>query len=318
MSHPVLNALLPVLLLIAIGCIAGRAKLISASGVKDLSNLIFMVVLPALLFRTMAQVHPEAVNGTSLLAYFGALWLLFGATMAVMGFTRRGAVLALATTFSNSVMMGIALIGIAFGTAGLAVLLPIVSLHALVMLSMATIVLEFALLREQGSAGTGTQAQRPPVWCTVWQAAQSAIIHPVPLPIICGLLFAQTGLVLPDVIDKPMQLLGQSFSPLALILVGMTLAHGAPLTHLRGALWITAAKNLLLPAMVFLLAWALGLRGVPLAVVTVTASLPIGANVFLFSQRYQVAEELVTASMAVSTVLALPTVALVMWLVQYL
>lgn len=209
MNHPELNALLPVVLLIAVGCIAGRAKLISASGVKDLSNLVFMVVLPALLFRTMAQVRPEAVNGASLLAYFGALCLLFGGTLAVVGFTRRGAVLALATTFGNTVMMGIALVGIAYGSAGLAVLLPIVSLHALVMLTTATIVLEFAVLREQalamGSTPAATSArtaashainpanalpQRPPVWRTVWQAARNAIIHPVPLPIVCGLLFA--------------------------------------------------------------------------------------------------------------------------------
>lgn len=318
MNHPVLNALLPVVLLIVIGYVAGRAKLISTSGIKDLSNLVFMVVLPALLFRTMAQVHPEAVNALSLVAYFGALWLLFGGAIVLVGFTRRGAVLGLAVTFGNTVMMGIALVGIAYGSAGLAVLLPIVSLHALVMLTAATIVLEFAVLREQASAVSHAPLQRPPVWRTVWRAAQSAIIHPVPLPIICGLLFAQTGLALPEVIDKPMQLLGQSFSPLALILVGMTLAQGAPLTHLKDALWITAAKNLLLPAMVLLLGWALGLRGVPLAVVVVTASLPIGANVFMFSQRYQVAEELVTASVAVSTVLALPSVALVMWLVQYL
>jgi malonate transporter and related proteins len=320
MNHPVLNALLPVVLLIVVGYIAGRAKLISTSGLKDLSSLVFMVVLPALLFRTMAQVHPESVNGASLLAYFGALCLLFAATLAVVGFTRRGAVLALAVTFGNTVMMGIALVGIAYGSAGLAVLLPIVSLHALVMLTAATIVLEFAVLREQAATdgGSPSGARRPPVWRTVWQAARNAIIHPVPLPIVCGLLFAQTGLALPEVIDKPMQLLGQSFSPLALILVGITLAQGAALTHLRDALWVSAAKNLLLPAMVAALGWALGLRGVPLAVVIVTASLPVGANVFLFSQRYQVAQELVTASVAVSTVLALPTVALVMWLVQYL
>jgi malonate transporter and related proteins len=315
MNHPVLNALLPVVLLIAVGYMAGRANLISANGVKDLSSLVFTVVLPALLFRTMAQVQPEAVNALSLLAYFGALWLLFAGTLAVVGFTRRGAVLALATTFSNTVMIGIALVGIAYGAAGLAVLLPIVSLHALVMLTLATIVLEFALLREQSH--TAAALQRPAVWRTVWQAARNAIIHPVPLPIMCGLLFAQTGLALPDVVDKPMQLLGQSFSPLALILVGITLAQGVALGHLRSALWITLAKNLLLPALVAALGWALGLRGVPLAVITVTASLPIGANVFLFSQRYQVAEEVVVASVAVSTVLALPSVALVMWLVQY-
>jgi predicted permease len=50
----------------------------------------------------------------------------------------------------------------------------------------------------------------------------------------------------------------------------------------------------------------------------VAAALPIGANVFLFSQRYRRAEELVTASVAVSTLLALLSVSLVMTLVAYL
>jgi malonate transporter len=48
----------------------------------------------------------------------------------------------------------------------------------------------------------------------------------------------------------------------------------------------------------------------------VTAALPIGANVFLFSQRYGVAQELVTASVAMSSLLALITLtATLAWLV---
>ena len=39
----------------------------------------------------------------------------------------------------------------------------------------------------------------------------------------------------------------------------------------------------------------------------VTAALPIGANVFLFSQRYAVAQDLVTASVAMSSMLGLLT-----------
>jgi len=62
----------------------------------------------------------------------------------------------------------------------------------------------------------------------------------------------------------------------------------------------------------------MGLHGLPLTVMVVTASLPIGANVFIFSQRYNVAEELVTAGVAVSAVLAMLSVSLVMALVQYL
>ena len=86
--------------------------------------------------------------------------------------------------------------------------------------------------------------------------------------------------------------------------------------NLRGALWLAVAKNAVLPVLAAALGWLLGLRGVPLAVIIVTASLPIGANVFLFSQRYNVAEDLVTASVAVSTGMALITVSLVMALVN--
>jgi len=77
-------------------------------------------------------------------------------------------------------------------------------------------------------------------------------------------------------------------------------------------------KNLAHPALVALLGWALGLRGLPLQVMVVAAALPIGANVFLFSQRYKTAEDLVTASVAVSTALALVTLSVVMALVGWL
>ena len=59
------------------------------------------------------------------------------------------------------------------------------------------------------------------------------------------------------------------------------------------------------------LGWALGWSGVPLAVMIVAASLPVGANVFLFAQRYGVAQEEVTASVAVSTALGLVTMSVV-------
>ena len=57
------------------------------------------------------------------------------------------------------------------------------------------------------------------------------------------------------------------------------------------------------------------MRGETLVVVVSAASLPVGANVFLFSQRYQTAQDLVTASVAVSTLLAGLSVTLVMTLV---
>jgi predicted permease len=292
---------------IAAGFLVGKAHWISGRSLRLLSDLVFLLLTPALLFRSMSTVHPEQLDFRPVAVYFVAAWLLFGAILASQGLNRRAAVLALAGTYSNSFMIGVTLIGLAYGPAGLVTLLTLVSVHALVMLTLATAVLELTLAREQPGSGSLRHLLR-----TVWLALRRTIIHPVPLPIIAGLLFAHTGWTMPAAIDLPLKLLGQAFGPLALLLVGLTLA-GTPVgTHLRGALALAAAKNLAHPALVALLGWAFGLHGLPLAVMIVTAALPIGANVFFFSQRYHVAEELVTAGVAVSTLTALFTVSLVM------
>ena len=314
MNSFVISSLLPVVLLIAAGYLAGRRRWIGGNAVKDLSNLIFLLLAPALLFRAMSTVHVEQLSLKP--AYFIASGLLFAGTMALRGFNRTAAVIALANTYSNTVMIGIALIGLAYGEDGMVVLLTLISLHSLVLLTSATVVLELAVAREHAAAGDGTGKHS--MARTVLRALRNAIIHPVPLPIMAGLLFAQTGLVMPEMIDKPIQLLGQAFGPVALVMVGITLALTPIGRHWRGALAQALVKNLLHPLLVAAIGWALGVRGIPLTVMVVAAALPIGANVFLFSQRYRTAEDLVTASVAVSTVLALGTLTLVMVWVQWL
>ena len=316
MNSFVISSLLPVVLLIAAGYLAGRRRWIGGNAVKDLSNLIFLLLAPALLFRAMSTVHVEQLSLKPVAAYFIASGLLFAGTMALRGFNRTAAVIALANTYSNTVMIGIALIGLANGEDGMVVLLTLISLHSLVLLTSATVVLELAVAREHAAAGDGTGKHS--MARTVLRALRNAIIHPVPLPIMAGLLFAQTGLVMPEMIDKPIQLLGQAFGPVALVMVGITLALTPIGRHWRGALAQALVKNLLHPLLVAAIGWALGVRGIPLTVMVVAAALPIGANVFLFSQRYRTAEDLVTASVAVATVLALGTLTLVMVWVQWL
>jgi malonate transporter len=316
LNHPVLSALIPVVLLVAIGFMAGRVRWIGAEGAKDLSNLVFLVLTPALMFRTMSAVQVQQIDPRPLAAYFAAALLLFIATLLLQGFNRRAAVLALAATFSNTVMIGTALIQLAYGSAGLVILLTLVSLHALVLLTAGTVVLELAVARE---AAAGTGGQRHPLR-TVALAVRNAVIHPVPLPILAGLLFAQTGWTVPEVVDRPLQWLGQAFGPMALLLVGVTLAGSGVGAQLRGAFGLALAKNLLLPLLVAVLGSLFGLTGLPLLVMVmvmvmvVTAALPMGANVFLFSQRYEVAQEQVTAGVFVSNALALLTLPLVMYL----
>ncbi|MET0541987.1 MAG: AEC family transporter [Variovorax sp.] len=318
MNASVISSLLPVVLLIAAGYLAGKRGWIRGDAVRDLSNLIFLLLAPALLFRSMSTVHVEQLSLRPVAAYFVAAGLIFAGTLLWRGFNRTAAVLALANTYSNTVMIGIALVGLAYGPDGMVVLLTLISLHSLVLMTSATVVLELAVAHEHATrSGAGVQ-DRKAMLRTIGRALRNAIIHPVPLPIAAGLLFAQTGWTMPEAIDTPIRLLGQAFSPVALAMVGITLALTPVGLHWRGALVQALIKNLVHPLLTAGLGWLFGLRGLPLVVMVVAAALPIGANVFLFSQRYKTAEELVTASVVVSTVLALVTLSLVMGLVGYL
>lgn len=312
-AHPVVASLTPVFLLIALGYLAGRRQWIRESAVKDLSNLVFLLLIPALLFRTMSAVHFEALDLRPVAAYFAAALALLGVSIAWRGFNRTSVVMALGGVFSNMVMIGITLVELAYGKAGLVTLLTLVSVHALILLTVGSVVLELAVAREARAGGQ----RAPHVLQTAWSAFKGALIHPIPLPILCGLLFAQTGWALPAVVDKPLQLLGSAFGPMALVLVGVTLASTSLGGHLRQALWVSASKNLALPLMVGLSAWFSGITGLPLTVMVVAAALPMGANVFLFAQRYEVAQELTTTSMGLSTLLALFTLSLVMLVMAY-
>ncbi len=263
-----------------------------------------MVLTPALLFRAMSSVHIEQLNFKPVALYFVAIGILYAAVFVAQGHNTRAAVLGLVATFSNTVMIGIPLIGLAYGQAALVLLLTLISVHALILLTAATIVLEIMEARQLPHSGR-VDGVAPPH-------------HPVPLPIIIGLLFAQSGLVIPEVLERPLQLLGNAFGPVALLLVGATLTRAHVGANLRAALVLSLLKNLILPTLVAAVGWLGGSRGLDLTVMIVAACLPTGANVFLFAQRYQVAQDLVTASMAVSSVLGLLTITLVMSLVGWI
>jgi predicted permease len=308
LTHPVITSLLPVILLIATGYAAGKQGWIRASAKNDYSNIIFFLLLPPLLFRTMAQTHPENLQILPVLAYLGSMVILFAIVLAFAGINQRGIILGLAASYGNTVMIGIALVGFAYGEAGQAVLFSLLSVHAIIMLTSATLALEIL------KAGKPHQKRHPAA--STLEALWGAARQPTTWPIILGLIYSQTGLSIPVVIDRPLQLLGQAFSPLALVLVGLTLSVTQFGAHIKPALSLSILKNFVQPLLVLGLGLLFGLRGLPLTVMVVAASLPMGANVFMFSQRYQESEDLVTTSVSVSTVMALFSVALAMTLMS--
>lgn len=305
MNHPVLSALAPVVALIALGYLLGWRGWVGARRTQQLSSLVFLLLTPVLLFRTMARVDLNRLDLLPALAYFLSVALIFAAILILLGLNRRSAVLAMAAPYGNLVMIGIPLVGLAYGEPGLVTLLTLVALHSLVLLVSGTVAFELAQWRE-------TAAQQGPARQAIVSAVRSAIVHPVPLPILAGLLFANLEWSIPAWLDLPMSWVALAFAPLALILVGLTLATTRIGEHWRAALILLGVKNLLMPALVLLIAWMLGIRGLALNVLLIAAGLPVGANAFMFAQRYQTAQGQVTAAVALSTLASLLTLSLLL------
>ena len=330
MSLIVLNKLLAIFCTVALGWLAGRLRWLGepAGGIDParlLGNAAFFIFVPALLFRTTARLDIVALPWATVLAYFAPVVVML---LAVYGFDRwrgRRAPLgvaassrqatdlataeraaatptarAIAVVFGNSVQVGIPVAAALFGEAGLGIHIALVSLHALVLLSLLTVLVELDLARARAQHDATASLLR-----TLRTTVRNTVVHPVVLPVLAGIAWHATGWPLPGPLDETLQLLGTAVAPLCLVLIGITLAYTAGGTvrgALRTASVIALQKLLLLPALVLLVAhWGFGLAGLPLQVAVLMAALPTGSNALIFAQRYRALEAETTTAIVLST-----------------
>jgi malonate transporter and related proteins len=310
--------LLAVLVTAAIGYVAGRMKWLTigapgSDAARVLSNAAFYVFIPALLFRTTARLDFATMPWRTIAAFFVPV---IGVMLAVYAWQRlRGpdkpavpTARAISVAFGNTVQLGIPLSAALFGEAGLAIHIPLISIHALLILSVLTVLVELDLARAAGRDGAPASLSH-----TLATTTRNTLIHPVVLPVLAGLAWNLLGLPLPALADELLATLGTAVVPLCLILIGVSLSQYGVKGHVRGAVAVVIGKLVLLPAMVLVVAhWGFGLAGVPLAVLVMAAALPVGSNALLFAQRYATLEGEATAAIVLSTVAFVGTSAL--WL----
>ena len=309
MSTAVLGKLLAIIVTVGLGWVAGRLRWLGdaqADPARILGNAAFYIFVPALLFRTTARVELNALPAGIVLAYFVPTVALLLAVYGLQQLRQRRqaqaepalpAVRALSASFGNTVQMGIPMSAAMFGEAGLGLHLVLVSVHALILLSLLTALVELDLARSRAR-----QAQRGGLWQTLRSTLHNTVIHPVVLPVLVGLSWNLLGFGLPSLVDEVLQLLGSAVVPLCLVLIGLSLAYYGLQGSVRGALGVSLLKLLGLPALVLVVAhWGFGLAGLPLSVLVMMAALPVGSNALIFAQRYKTMQAEVTAAIVFST-----------------
>ncbi|MFO0997291.1 MAG: AEC family transporter [Alphaproteobacteria bacterium] len=303
----IIDIVLPVFAVILTGYLVAKTRLFTRDGIKVISNFVFFVPMPALLFRTLARgtVDPAADLGI-VYAYFLGCFIVFAIGMAVgrIAFslkTEEQGLLGMGAVFGNTIMLGIPLVYTAFGDPGLVQVMLIVTFHSALLIPLATIVIEVG----RGAGG------HP--FAVAGAALVSLAKNPVIVSMVLGLLWAQLDWTIPGVLDRFLALLGSAGIPSSLFALGATLTTFHLGGDLRQSATLIALKLLLLPVTIWVLtSQVFHLDPLAIAVATVMAALPTGINVFILAERYERYVARSATAVLVSTALAAVTIAVVL------
>lgn len=310
----VLSGFSVIWIIIAVGYLLGRFRVLGTDARIVLSRVVFFVASPCLLFVTISSADVRDVLGPAfLIAGISAFTMLFlYMVLARLLFRRRSfselMVGGQSASQVNAANLGFPIAAYVLGDVALAA--PVLMFQLAIYLPVLVATLDQSTLKEHDAdAAPGAKTS------TLRRVAQTAG-NPVIIGALLGLLFSWQGWSFPEPIHNSIEILSGAAIPLLLISFGLSLVGNRPLDQSAGqrrdVLLAVIVKLILHP----LLAWAVaaflfGLDGLALYAAVVMASLPTAQNVLVTAVRYQTGEPMVRDTVLITTVLAIPAMIVV-------
>jgi malonate transporter and related proteins len=291
MTETILASLAPVFLVMALGFAAGRTKEFDKHNIGSLNALVMDFALPAALFTAMAQAPRQAMIDQARLAFvlLLAMLLMFAVTYLVQirlfsTDRRESALIALTASGSNVGSAGLPIVAALFNKSASISVAVAVAVAAIVLTPISLLLLESEETNQRSAIAI----------------IGGALIKPIVIAPALGLLSSLAGVSLPPLLDSTLTLVGQGASGTALFLTGLVLS-AQPIRITTNVGIVTAAKNLLQPALTALLAIPL-LDSAEARVAIVLTAIPSGAFGVLFAIRYNVDSAQIGSMLIASTI----------------
>jgi predicted permease len=287
--------ILPIFILILLGLALKRWSGVGDEFWRGLEKLIYYAFFPALLFHTLSHAEIDFAAATPMLLT-GIAYTLVGMGLGYLSkylFHDPPKVFASAfqCSFRFNSYVGLAVAGALFGKAGIAA----IGLLMGFLVPMANVAAVSVLARH----GDGK-----------WLA--SVLGNPLILATAGGVAFSLAGLRLPGLVDHTLELLARASLPLGLIAVGAGMRLTG-LAHARGHLWYgVTVKLLVLPAIAWALATAMGLAGLWFQTAILLAALPHSTVAYVLAVRMGGDGQVTAAQVTATTLLSMIT--LPIWL----
>lgn len=295
------TVILPVFLVVGVGYFARWRRIIGDEGIDGLMYFAQNFAIPMLLFRAISTLDlGQHFNWPLLLAFYSGAVAGFavglGAARTVFRRTWPEAIaIGFVGMFSNSVLLGLPITELAYGSAALTTNYAIIAIHSPFCYALGIIAME--LVR----AG-GTPARALP-----FKILKSIFSNTLVIGITLGFIVNLGRIPLPGVLTDALDLIVRAGIPVALFGLGGLLFHYRPAGDMRAILSICAVSLIMHPAITWGMGQALGLSTEALRSAVVTGAMAPGVNAYLFANIYGVAKRVAASAVLIGTGLTILT-----------
>jgi malonate transporter len=307
----VLNLALPYFSLIFIGFASGKMRGLPETGFPWMNFFLVYISLPALLFGITSKTPFEQLNNppflvaTTLGTMIAFVLAMFAGRIIGKLSLREATLAGLSGGYGNIGYMGPGLALAVLGTKAAAPTALIFCCDSIFLFSIVPLLIAF-------TEGEGRSLPR-----TLAVVARQIVLNPLIMSACAGALAAALHFRPPVAIDNTLQFLQNAAAPVALFLLGVTVAF-RPLGHIpREVPGVIAIKLLIHPLVACGLMLLLGPFPQPWAATAVLmASLPPALNVFVIARQNDTWIEPASVAVLIGTFASVITLTSVMWFIQ--
>ncbi|MFM2119507.1 MAG: hypothetical protein RL722_975 [Pseudomonadota bacterium] len=305
----ILSVTVPIYLLIFLGWAAVKGGLFQKAEMRVLGRFVVAFCLPALVFNALSQRSlGEVLHPAYLLAYAGGSALLQWGMLLWQHRVRRqpldaAALRSLGVACSNS------------GFAGFPIAQQLIGPVAGVAMALNMLVENLLIIPTALALADHGQQPQSRVFSGIIFSLKGLLRNPLILGILAGLACALIGWKPPEPVARTIALVATASAPLALFLIGGTLA-GLEIRPglVREVAQVVVGKLVLMPAAVFGLLWLLPPIDPLLRTAAVLfAAMPMLSVYPVLAQKYH-HEEFCAAALLVTTVISFFTISALIWL----
>ncbi len=303
---------LPLFIIIGAGYFFGITGLLSKSVGDGLAKFSFTVAIPTLLFKTMGDVtHLPMPDWTLVIAYYGSCAIVIVVAHIVGKFflnlsCEERTMFGVSGTYGNDVQLGIPITISLLGAQALPAIAMVFSIDCFIMFTVATIGIEFA------------RNNSPSIAKTFFDGLIATLKNPIVVGVLTGLAWGLTGLEFPTPLQKAVDLIANSATPVALFSVGVGLAFYKITSRIAVTIGGVVLKLVLLPTTVFIACRLIGLGLLETQAACLMSCLPSAINTYVMANSFKVMEEQAASILLITTTLASVTLPITLTLLGLL